>query len=118
MERKAWWIVAALILVGCGRPETGEVGTSGRSPGELTIDGFEGRAADDVDGQLTDTLDRLIDADPILRERDVNFIVSGGVVAIIGEVRIPTERARVERIIRATEGVKRVDNRLQIVPER
>jgi osmotically-inducible protein OsmY len=67
---------------------------------------------------ITDALDQMLDADPVLRERDVNLEVNNGTVSIAGEVRTADEKNRVDRIVRAAPGVKDVVNDLQIRPER
>src|SRR5262245_30852770 len=62
------------------------VGTSGRVVNDLTVEGLEGRAPEDIDGRITDALDRRLDDDRVLRERDVNVHVASRVATIIGEV--------------------------------
>jgi osmotically-inducible protein OsmY len=93
---------------------TAVVGTSGRVLNELTVEGLTNRGAGDFDGQITDALDKMIDNDPILRERDVNIEVANGMVAITGEVRTAGEKNKVEQLVKAAPGVKDVANGLQI----
>jgi osmotically-inducible protein OsmY len=93
------------------------VGTSGQVLNELTVTTLADRTADDPDSRLRDALDQLVDADPVLRERDVNFEVRNGDVAITGEVRTAEEKTRTARIAKAVHGVKEVTNRLEIRPE-
>jgi osmotically-inducible protein OsmY len=97
---------------------TAVVGTSGRVLNELTVEGLTDRRPDDVDGRITDALDQMLDADPVLRERDVNLEVTDGMVAITGEVRTPAEKNKVERMVKAAPGVKDVANGLQVRDER
>lgn len=89
------------------------VGTTGRVVNELTVEALE-EPPDDPDGQLTHALDRLIDADPVLRERDVNITVASGAVTITGEVRTDAERRRVASLLRGAPGVASLTNQLQI----
>jgi len=89
------------------------VGTTGRVVNELTVEALE-EAPDDPDEQLTHALDRLIDADPVLRERDVNITVSNGAVTISGEVRTDAERRRVTSLLRGAHGVASLTKQLQI----
>jgi len=92
------------------------VGTTGRVVNALTVEALDDRAPEDADGRLTDALDRLLDEDPVLRERDVNVHVSNGRVTITGEVRTTGEKNRVERLSRTAPGVTDVDNRLEMEP--
>jgi osmotically-inducible protein OsmY len=93
------------------------VGTSGRVLNELTVEGLNSDTADDFDGQIHDTLDRMVDNDPVLKERDVNFEVKNGSVTITGEVRSADEKNRVSQIVKSAPGVKDFANALEIHPE-
>lgn len=93
------------------------VGTSGRVLNELTVVGLNTDTADDLDGQIQDTLDRMIDNDPVLKERDVNFEVHNGAVTVKGEVRSAEEKNRVGQIVKTAPGVKDFANALEIRPE-
>jgi len=93
------------------------VGTSGRVLNELTVEGLNTDTADDFDRQIHDTLDRMVDADAILKERDVNFEVKNGAVTITGEVRSADEKNRVSQIVKSAPGVKDFANALEIHPE-
>jgi osmotically-inducible protein OsmY len=93
------------------------VGTTGRVLNELTVDGLNTDTADDLDGDIQDILDRMVDEDATLRERDINFEVKNGAVTIKGEVRNADEKARVTRIVKAAPGVKDFANALEIHPE-
>jgi osmotically-inducible protein OsmY len=92
------------------------VGTSGRVLNELTIKGLNDTTADDLDGDIQKHLDRMIDNDPTLKQRDINFEVANGMVTIKGEVRSADEKNRVGDITKAGPGVKDVANGLQIEP--
>ena len=93
------------------------VGTSGQILNELTVTSLEDTTPDDPDGQLREALDRAIDEDRVLRERDVNVAVKNGVVSISGEVRSAEEKNRVGQIVKKVSGTKDVTNALQISPE-
>ena len=92
------------------------VGTSGRVLNELTVKGLNDTTADDLDGDIRKNLDRIIDNDPTLKQRDINFEVANGMVAIKGEVRTVDEKNRVGDMTKAAPGVKDVANGLQIEP--
>lgn len=92
------------------------VGTSGRVLNELTVKGLNDTTADDLDGDIRDRLDKMIDDDPTLKQRDINFDVANGMVTIKGEVRTADEKNRVSEITKAAPGVKDVANGLQIEP--
>jgi osmotically-inducible protein OsmY len=93
------------------------VGTSGQVLNELKVAGITDRTADDLDGRIHDALDKMIDADAVLKERDVNVEVSNGMVAITGEVRTAEEKTRAAEIVKAAPGVRNVANGLEIKPE-
>ena len=93
------------------------VGTSGRVLNELTVKGLNDTTADDLDGQIRKGLDKMIDNDPALNQRDVNFEVANGMVTVNGEVRTVDEKNRVGEMTKAAPGVKDVANGLQIKPE-
>jgi hyperosmotically inducible periplasmic protein len=93
------------------------VGTTGRVLNELTVEGLNTDTADDFDDDIRDTLDRMLDNDSVLKERDVNFEVANGVVTITGEVRSAQEKNRVSQIVKAAPGVKDFANALEIHPE-
>jgi osmotically-inducible protein OsmY len=90
------------------------VGTSGRVLNELTVKGLNDTTADDLDGAISKNLDRMIDNDPTLKQRDINFEVTNGMVAIKGEVRSADEKNRVGEMTKAAPGVKDVANGLKI----
>jgi osmotically-inducible protein OsmY len=90
------------------------VGTSGRVLNELTVKGLNDTTADDLDGAISKNLDRMIDSDPALKQRDINFEVTNGMVAIKGEVRSADEKNRVGEMTKAAPGVKDVANGLKI----
>jgi osmotically-inducible protein OsmY len=93
------------------------VGTSGRVLNELTVVGLNSETADDLDDQIHETLDQMVDNDPVLKERDVNFEVINGAVTVKGEVRNAEEKNRVSQIVKAAPGVKDFANALEIRPE-
>ena len=93
------------------------VGTSGRVLNELTVKGLNDTTADDLDGQIRRGLDKMIDNDPALNQRDVNFEVANGMVTVNGEVRTVDEKNRVGEMTKAAPGVKDIANGLQINPE-
>jgi osmotically-inducible protein OsmY len=93
------------------------VGTSGRVLNELTVKGLNDTTADDLDGQIRRGLDKMIDNDPALNERDITFEVANGMVTVNGEVRTVDEKNRVGEMTRAAPGVKDVANGLQIKSE-
>ncbi len=96
---------------------TAAVGTTGQVLNEVLVAGLNDRTAGDLDGRIHDALDDMVDADPVLKERDVNFEVHNGMVAIKGEVRTAAEKNRVGQIATAAPGVKGVANGLEIKPE-
>jgi osmotically-inducible protein OsmY len=90
------------------------VGTTGRVLNEVTVKGINDRRAGDLDAQIQKNLDKMIDDDATLKQRDINFEVTNGMVAITGEVRSAGEKNRVGDITKAAPGVKDVANGLEI----
>jgi osmotically-inducible protein OsmY len=90
------------------------VGTSGRVLNELSVKGVNDKTASDLDGDIHKDLDRIIDDDPVLKQRDINFDVANGMVAIKGTVRSADEKNRVGDMTKAAPGVKDIANGLQI----
>jgi osmotically-inducible protein OsmY len=94
------------------------VGTTGRVLNELTVKGLNDETADDLDDRIRSTLDRTIDKDPVLKERDIDFEVTNGVVTVKGDVHSTAEKTKVSEIVRAAPGVKEMANALEIKPQR
>jgi hyperosmotically inducible periplasmic protein len=90
------------------------VGTTGRVLNELTVKGLNDETAGDLDDEIDDALDRTVNKDPVLKERDIDFRVVNGMVTITGEVASAAEKARVEQLAKAAPGVKDVANGLEI----
>jgi len=92
------------------------VGTSGRVLNELTVKGINDTTAGDLDRDIRRNLDRMIDKNATLKQRDINFDVVNGMVTIKGGVRNADEKNRVGAMTKAGPGVKDVANGLQIEP--
>jgi osmotically-inducible protein OsmY len=90
------------------------VGTSGRVLNELTVKGLNDETAGELDDEIDDALNRTVDNDPVLKERDIDFRVANGMVTITGEVASADEKTRVEQLAKAGPGVKDVANGLEI----
>jgi osmotically-inducible protein OsmY len=93
---------------------TAAVGTSGKVLNELTVEGMNDTTADNLDGEIRDRLSEMVDRDPTLKERDIDFDVNNGVVAVKGEVRSAAEKNRVGEIVKSAPGVKDFSNGLEI----
>ncbi len=93
------------------------VGTNGTVLNELTIEGMNEEAADDMDGQIRDRLSEMIDNDATLKDRDIDFDVNNGVVTVKGEVRSAAEKQKVDQMVKAAPGVKDFENALEIRAE-
>jgi len=92
------------------------VGTTGRVLNELSVKGLNDTTAGDLDRDIQKSLDKMIDNDPALKQRDVNFEVVNGMVTIKGDVRTADEKTRAGDLAKAAPGVKDVANGLQIDP--
>jgi osmotically-inducible protein OsmY len=93
---------------------TAAVGTSGTVLNELTVSGMNEDTADDMDGQIRDRLAELIDNDPTLKDRNVDFDVNNGVVTAKGEVRTAAEKQKVTQLVKSAPGVKEFANSVEI----
>jgi len=93
---------------------TKAVGTSGRILNELTVEGAGESRANDLDGNIRERLNELVDKDPVLKERDVNFDVNNGAVEIKGSVASANEKTRVGEMVRGVPGVKDMANGLEV----
>ena len=96
---------------------TAAVGTSGKVLNEVTIKGLNEQSADNMDGKIRSDLNRMVDDDQVLRDRDINFDVNNGVVTVKGDVRTAAEKNRVSEIVKAAPGVKDMANALEIKPK-
>ena len=93
------------------------VGTSGRVLNELTVEGAAENRANDLDGTIRERLNELVDKDPMLKDRDVNFDVNNGAVEIKGSVASANEKTRVGEMVRGVQGVKDMANGLEVRPD-
>ena len=94
------------------------VGTAGKVLNELTVRGLNEHIADDFDGQIRSELKKMVDNDAVLKDRDINFDVTNGVVTVKGDVRSVTEKTKVSQLVRSAPGVKELANALEIKPEK
>jgi osmotically-inducible protein OsmY len=90
------------------------VGTTGKVLNEVTIKGLNDTTAGNLDGAIKSQLKNMRDADPILRDRDIDFEINNGVVTVKGEVRTADEKNKVTELVRAAPGVKDMANALEI----
>jgi len=94
------------------------VGTAGKVLNEVTVRGLNEHIADDLDGQIRSDLKKMLDQDKVLRERDITFDVTNGVVTVKGDVRSVAEKTKVSELVRSAPGVKDLANALEIKPEK
>ena len=97
-----------------GEVASSAVGTTGRVLNEVTVRGLNEKTAGSLDDDIRKALDNAVDADPVLKQRDVNFEVKNGMVAATGHVQSAAEKTRVTDIARSAPGVKDVANGLEI----
>jgi osmotically-inducible protein OsmY len=93
------------------------VGTSGKILNEVTIKGLNEKNAGTLDGRIKDQLKEMVKSDPILRDRDLSFEVTNGVVTVKGEVLTADEKGKVTELVRAAPGVKDMANAVEIKPK-
>jgi osmotically-inducible protein OsmY len=93
------------------------VGTTGRVLNEVTIKGLNEGTAGDLDGEIKRALKKMVDSDPILRDRRVAFDVNNGAVTVKGEVQTADEKAKLSDLVHAAPGVKDFVNAVEIRPK-
>jgi osmotically-inducible protein OsmY len=92
------------------------VGTSGTVLNELTVEGMNENTADNRDGEIRDRLSEMVENNPVLKDRDVNFDVNNGVVTVKGTVQTAAEKTQVDDLVKAAPGVKDFANELEVQP--
>jgi len=90
------------------------VGTSGKVLNEVTVENVDERSADDNDGQIRRQLNDMVDRDPQLTDRSIDFDVNNGAVEIKGTVASAAEKNKVTEMARSVAGVRDVANGLKI----
>jgi len=93
------------------------VGTTGKVLNEVTIKGLNEKTAGDLDGDIKSALKKMVDSDPILRDRSVKFDVNNGAVTVKGEVQTADEKAKLTELVHAAPGVKDFVNAVEIKPK-
>lgn len=66
------------------------------------------------DAGIQAQIERTIAADPTLSKLDVSTLVEGGKVTIVGSVKSPDLKQRVEKALRSVKGVTGLDNQLVV----
>jgi len=66
------------------------------------------------DATIQSNIEKALASDPVLAALDVSTLVESGKVTVVGSVKSPELRQRVERAIRSVKGVSVVDNQLVI----
>jgi osmotically-inducible protein OsmY len=93
------------------------VGTMGKVLNEVTIKGLNETNAGNLDGQIKSQLKKMLDSDPVLRDRNISFEINNGVVTVKGDVRTADEKNKVTELVKAAPGVKDMANALEIKPK-
>ena len=93
------------------------VGTTGKLLNEVTIKGLNEKTAGNLDGDIKGQLEKMVDNDPVLRDRRVKFEVNNGAVTVKGEVETTGEKAKLTELVRAAPGVKDFANAVEIKPK-
>jgi osmotically-inducible protein OsmY len=97
---------------------TKAVGTSGNVLNEITVENTVAeKRADDMDGTIRSRLNDMVDADAVLKDRDVNFDVNNGAVEIKGSVATAAEKSKVGEMVKGMAGVKDMANGLEVRPD-
>ena len=89
----------------------------GKVLNEITIKGLNEKTAGNLDGEIKSQLKQMVKNDPILRDRDLSFDVTNGVVTVKGDVQTADEKTKVAELVRAAPGVKDMANAVEIKPK-
>jgi osmotically-inducible protein OsmY len=92
------------------------VGTTGKVLNEVTIKGLNEKTAGNLDGDIKSQLKKMLDSDPVLRDRSIKFEVNNGAVTVKGEVLTADEKGKLTELVRAAPGVKDMVNVVEIKP--
>jgi hypothetical protein len=84
------------------------------TPAATEAEGETASATPD-DAAIEAQIERRIKADSDLADVDVSTLVEGGRVTVVGSVRSTQLKQRVERLIRAINGVVAVDNQVVVI---
>jgi hyperosmotically inducible protein len=104
MSRREWlWYgvgVICLILSGCVSPAAQQ----NAAAGEIRVD----------DAVITTKVKVLLTEDKLVRGRTIQVETRQGVVILRGTVETGAQKQRAEEVVRSVQGVKGVENALQI----
>ena len=73
---------------------------------EVTIKNVNDKTAGDMDRDINKHLKDAVDADQVLRDRDIDFDVNNGAVTVKGTVHTAAEKNKVTQLVQAAPGVK------------
>src|SRR5262249_21458204 len=93
------------------------VGTTGKVLNEVTIKGLNEKTAGLLDGDIRSSLKKMVDNDPVLRDRSITFDVNNGAVTVKGDVQSADEKAKLTQLVEAAPGVKDFVNAVEIKPK-
>ena len=99
LNRKRWMIATAVLVVAMGSLAC----SSTQTTGEQTSDAW-----------ITSKVTARMTADPEVNPFEIDVDTTDGVVRLSGMVETDLQRREAEEIARNTEGVKRVDNDIEI----
>ena len=122
--------LAALAAVGCGRSETAPAEAKDDTTAPVAADNTKKNERDQNMGALTpgdqaeNETDRTITQlvrqgvvkgdDLSVEAKNVKIITVDGVVTLRGPVKTAKEKADIANVAKQTDGVKRVDNQLEV----
>ncbi len=117
--------VLTSTLAACNREQSAETEAKYEDTKENAAEKYDAAKADVREGMsetgaaiddatITTKVKSSIIAEPNLDALDINVNTAGGAVTLLGTVESSEQRVRAEEIARSTEGVKSVDNQLDI----
>ena len=104
------FLITGITLSGCAGLMMGG-GTSGKSPAETDRPTSSSQPADSA---VADRVKSRYAADSVMRQFAVGVRSNGGMVTLSGTVPSYSARETAEKLAMATDGVKAVDNQIQV----
>lgn len=93
---------------------TAAVGAHAQIANEVVVRGVQAEAADDLDDGIEKRFTTLMDAEPTLKDGDVDLRVNNGVVTLSGTTKTAAQSKRIEDLATSIPGVTQVVNSLAV----
>jgi len=123
MKRLPFFLLSALAICGCDRPQTDSSTTTPDNTGvnvrdrdgdaKTPLDQNENRTDIDITAEIRK---RVVDTKMSIDAQNVKIITQDRKVTLRGPVKSPDEKKQVEDIARSVAGADKVDSQLEVAP--